>query len=230
MRPPKLKASFVIPVRNGAAFLAETLESCIRQTEKGIEIIVVDDGSTDSTGKLLDYYGERVPRLRRFKFEESRGRSAARNYGVAQAKADIIMTLDADDLAYADRAKMTVQYLKKNPDVDIVYGAFHVMDELGNVQGGVEAHAFDFENVRKEGFTYICHSMMSFRKSVFHRVQYSEDDYSRLAIDDWKFQVDAHKAGFRFGHIPKLLGAYRIIPKERDEAKIKELKSQCLAA
>ena len=226
MRKPK--ASFVIPVYNGMAFLAETLESCLKQSERNIEIVVVNDGSTDSTARLLNYFQGKDERICAIHLTENRGRCFARNYGIEAARADIIMTLDADDLAYTDRAKLTLREFKKDDKLDIVYGAFHVMDVLSNVEGAVEAHKFDWDKVITDGFTYICHSTMSFRKSVFKEVQYTEGEFDKHAIDDWKFQVDCYKRGFRFGHIPKVLGAYRIIPKARDEAKIRELKRQCL--
>jgi len=225
---PKIKASFVIPVYNGQAFLAQTIESCLRQTEKKIEVIVVDDGSTDGTRRIIDYYCRKDNRVKFLLHEKNMGRSIARNGGNANAQGDVILVLDADDIASADRVAQTLNYFKKNPTVDIVYGQFNVLDAVGRFQEGFDVMPFDFERVKTDKFTYICHSTMAFKKTVAEKVQYTDGDYSKHAIDDWKFQVDAHKAGFKFGAIRKILGAYRHIPKLRDEGKILELKNACL--
>jgi glycosyltransferase involved in cell wall biosynthesis len=226
---PKIKASFVIPVFNGQAFLAQTLESCLRQTEKRIEVVVVDDGSTDGTKRIIDHYAARDSRVVPVFLGINRGRSYARNEGIKIANGDIVLALDADDIASDGRVAHTLNYLKKNPTVDIVYGQFSLLDPLGRFQDGYDAMPFDFERVKTDKFTYICHSTMAFKKSVFDKVQYENGEYSQRGIEDWRFQVEAFKAGFKFGAIKKVLGAYRYIPKERDEKRILELKDQCLA-
>lgn len=227
---PKIKASFVIPVYNGQAFLAQTIESCLRQTEKRIEVVVVNDGSTDGTQRIIDYYAAKDARVKSVQLPLNIGRSKARNEGNKLAKGEIILVLDADDLATSDRVAHTLNYFKKNPTVDVVYGQFNVLDQLGRFQHGIDVMPFDFERVKTDKFTYICHSTMAFKKAVCEKVEYVDGPYSKHGIDDWRFQVDAHKAGFRFGAIKKLLAGYRVIPKERDESAILALKDQCLAS
>ena len=227
---PKIKASFVIPVYNGQAFLAQTLESCLKQTVKNIEVVVVDDGSTDRTRRIIEYYAAKDERVKPVFLAQNMGRSLARNEGIKTAQGDVIIVSDADDISSVDRVAQTLNYMKKNPTVDIVYGQFNVIDPVGRFQEGYDVMPFDFERVKTDKLTYICHSTMAFKKAVFEKVQYTDGDPSRLCIDDWVFQVSAHKAGFRFGAIPKLLAAYRFIPKERDEKRIMEIKDACLAS
>lgn len=224
---PKPKASFVVPAYNAEAFLAETIESCLKQTERGIEIVIVNDGSTDSTQDLASYYLSKDARIRLIN-QGNEGRTKARNAGISEAKADIILTQDADDISYPERVAETLAAFKKTK-ADIVYSSFHTIDAIGQIlDAPILALPFDYERVKREWFTYIGHSTMAFRKSVFEKVQYSAGDYDKHAIDDWKFQVDAYLAGFKFAPIKKVLAAYRIIPKMRDEEKIKELKTLCL--
>jgi glycosyltransferase involved in cell wall biosynthesis len=223
------KASFVIPVYNGQAYIAEAIESCLNQTVKAIEVVVVDDGSTDSTASILAHYKAKDKRVEVVSFTENQGRSHARNVGVHAAKSDIILTLDADDIALPNRVDTTLRYFKKNPGVDLFYGRFHVIDEMGGVQGAIDADAFNWEKLKETKFTFICHSTMAFRKSVFEKVQYQNGEFASLGIEDWRFQVDAHKEGFRFGSSRKALSQYRFIHKTRDEKRILELKNQCLA-
>jgi len=224
---PKPKASFVIPAFNAEAFLAETLESCLKQKERNIEVIVVNDGSTDATQSVIDYYQGKDDRIK-CKVKANGGRSAARNDGVLAASSNIILTQDADDISYPDRVSETLAAFKKTK-ADIVYSSFHTIDAIGQIlDEPVLALPFDYEKVKKEWFTYIGHSTMAFKKSVFEKVRYQSGDYDKHAIDDWLFQVSAYHAGFKFSPIKNVLAAYRIVPKVRDEEKIKELKSLCL--
>ncbi len=86
--------SVVIPCYNGAAFLRETLESAMAQTHQPLEIIVVDDGSTDDSGAIAEAFGSPV----RVIYQANQGESIARNRAISEAKGDWIAFLDADDL------------------------------------------------------------------------------------------------------------------------------------
>jgi len=233
------QASFVIPCHNGQAFLAETIQSCLDQTQSRIEIIVVDDCSTDATPELLTHFQYIDDRVKVIRLEKRGGRSNARNAGIAVAQSDVILTLDADDVCLPDRVEKTLKFFKKNPGVDIVYSDCQNIDVWGELlvfqdQNGQQtdtfpAMPFSYERIQKTLNTYIpCHSSMSFKKAVFEKVKYEDGPYSEHGIDDWKFQVDAHKAGFKFGTIQRVLVRYRYIPKTRDEEAIKKLKEAVL--
>jgi len=238
MKPPK--ASFVIPCYNGQAFLAETIQSCLDQTEGRIEIIVVDDGSTDGTADILTHFQYLDERVNVIRLEKNMGRSNARNRGIEAAQSDIILTLDADDICLRDRVEKTLKYFKKNPGIDLMYSDCNNVDVWGDLiiyqdqQGRqtdtVPALPFDIERLRKTLNTYIpAHSGLSYKKSVFEKVKYSGGDWSDHCIDDWKFELDCYNAGFRFGALNRVLVRYRFIPKTRDEEKIKQLKEAALA-
>jgi glycosyltransferase involved in cell wall biosynthesis len=225
----KPKASFVIPCYNATDTLAETVNSCIVQNEKRIEIICVDDGSTDSTPALFDYFSKLDERFVGIRLPENKGRSHARNTGIEAAKSEIILALDSDDIAMSHRVSETLKYFKKNPNVDIVYGDFQLSNYAGKIEDMyVKSEPFSIEKTKRTKLTFIGHSTMAFRKKVFDKIHYDIGDFCRLGIDDWKLQIDAYKAGFTFGNINKTLGIYRVIPKKRDEERIEELKDQCL--
>ena len=239
MKAPK--ASFVIPVYNGQAFLAETIQSCLEQTNERIEIIVVDDGSRDATKDILAHFQALDERIKVISLPENKGRSNARNVGIEAAQADIILTLDADDICLPDRVEKTLKFFKKNPGVDIAYSDCHnidvwgeliiFQDQHGNQTDTFPAMPFDIERVKKTLATYIpCHSSMACKKDVFKKVQYTGGEWSSLCIDDWKLQTDAYKAGFKFGPISRVLVRYRYMPKKRDEERIKAIKEAALAA
>ncbi|QDT34640.1 glycosyltransferase family 2 protein [Thalassoglobus polymorphus] len=90
----KPEVSVVIPCYNGSPFLRETLDSAINQTHRPLEIIVIDDGSTDDSAAIAESFGAPVRVIR----QENQGESVARNRGIDEAKGEWIAFLDADDL------------------------------------------------------------------------------------------------------------------------------------
>jgi glycosyltransferase involved in cell wall biosynthesis len=224
----KVKASFVIAVKDCQAYIAQAVHSCLAQDAKKIETVVVNDGSTDGTRHVLDHLASLHDNLHVIHLEKNIGRSAARNYGIDAAKGDVVMILDGDDLSFGSRAKDTLKFLEKNPGIDYVYGRFQLIDEIGRPTGNVDCQPFDVERVKASGLTHIGHSTTAFRKKLFDTVKYTDGEFSQLGIDDWKFQIDAHKSGARFGAIQKTLAQYRVILKPRDEKRIMELKATCL--
>jgi glycosyltransferase involved in cell wall biosynthesis len=110
--------SVVIPVFNGERYVIEAIESVRRQASQGIEIIVVDDGSTDRTGDLVRALGDGVRYVR----QPNRGPAAARNHGLRLALGEIVALLDADDLWPADKLALQLPYLLADPGLEIVLG------------------------------------------------------------------------------------------------------------
>jgi glycosyltransferase involved in cell wall biosynthesis len=114
--PPLVSA--IVPVFNGARYVREALVSVLRQTYRPVEAIVVDDGSTDETAKVLDEFG---PRVRRASQAHS-GQSAARNLGVDLATGRYLAFLDADDLWPAEKLAAQVAILEGDPQCDLLFG------------------------------------------------------------------------------------------------------------
>jgi glycosyltransferase involved in cell wall biosynthesis len=108
----------LIPVFNGANYLAEALETVTSQTYRPIDIIVVDDGSTDDSRSVA----ERFAGVVRYAYQPHSGIGAARNHGVELAWGDLLCFFDADDRMPPHRVRLQVEALIGQPDVDIVYG------------------------------------------------------------------------------------------------------------
>ncbi len=113
---PSPLVSIIIPTYNYAAYLPTALESCLRQTYKNLEIIVIDDGSTDNTKDVIDRYRGRIVYI----FQENAGVSAARNRGIASAAGDFIGFLDADDYLTEDAISTRLDILMRNPHLGAV--------------------------------------------------------------------------------------------------------------
>ncbi|MER3414795.1 MAG: hypothetical protein C4297_01085 [Gemmataceae bacterium] len=103
--------STIIPVYNGEKYLAEAIESVLKQTYPPIEVIVVDDGSTDRSAEIADSFGPPVQVVR----QENRGESAARNTGIERASGDYIHFLDADDLMHPQAYEVFLSHLAGKP-------------------------------------------------------------------------------------------------------------------
>jgi teichuronic acid biosynthesis glycosyltransferase TuaG len=202
------RASFVIPTYNADRWISKTLWSCRNQTIKHIEIIVVNDGSTDATKDILDWHAKDDSRIRVF-HQENKGRSAARNFGNDQAQSDIIMVLDADDMATRNRAKDTIAFFElKSPG--FMYGSFFAIDSLGVTDRKIVSAPFDPKQAKEKKMNFICHSTVAYTKKLSEDVRYEDGLYSKLGLDDWKFQWETYKKGYKIMNIRNPLCYYRV--------------------
>jgi glycosyltransferase involved in cell wall biosynthesis len=115
--------SVMIPVFNRAEYIAETLESIYSQTYKNIEIIAIDDGSTDGSFEYLELQRD-VGKIQLIAHENrvNKGQSAALNLGLEKAKGQYIAILDSDDVFEVDKLQLQVEFLSNNPGFGLVYG------------------------------------------------------------------------------------------------------------
>ncbi|MGP9811530.1 glycosyltransferase [Rhodopseudomonas sp. NSM] len=127
-RPPQV--SVILPVRDGQRWLREAVDSVLAQTLTDLELLVIDDGSTDATPAILDEARGRDPRVVVLR-QQREGLVAALNRGLAQARAPLIARLDADDIALPDRLARQCDYLQAHPDVVLLGGWAEIIDEHG---------------------------------------------------------------------------------------------------
>jgi glycosyltransferase involved in cell wall biosynthesis len=120
-------------VYNGERHLRATCESVLGQTYKAIEVIIVDDGSTDSTGEILEAFQARDARVRLIR-QENRGVAAARNAAIAAASGEFIAPIDADDLWHPKKIERQVRRFQEcPPDTGMVYCWWAWIDAEGRV-------------------------------------------------------------------------------------------------
>lgn len=225
------RASFIIPAYNAERWISRAIWSCRNQTIKQIEIIVVNDGSEDGTQEICEWHMKEDPRVKVFN-TLNKGRSAARNSGNELATTDILMVLDADDLATRNRAKDTIAafQLKK---CDLLYGSFFIVDSFGTTERRVVSQPFDPVVSKEKKFNFICHSTMAYTKKLAKAIKYEDGTFSNLGLDDWKFQWDAHKAGYSIRNLRTPLCYYRVTSDQtmatRDQAEVDKAKEEYLA-
>lgn len=114
--------SVIIPTYNRAALLRESVESVLKQTYREIEIVVIDDGSTDDTAAVMQSYGSRI----RYSRRPNAGVNAARNVGIKLAKGQFLAFLDSDDLWEPYKIELQVALLKKFSEVAFTFSNFYI--------------------------------------------------------------------------------------------------------
>lgn len=114
--------SVIIPTHNRAALLCQAVESVLEQSYGNLEIIVIDDGSTDDTAEAVQRYADRVRYTRR----PNAGVNAARNLGLKQARGEFVALLDSDDLWPPYKIELQVRLLRTFTDVGFTFSNFHI--------------------------------------------------------------------------------------------------------
>lgn len=127
--------SVCLPTYNRSEYLAEAIDSIINQSYKFWELIIIDDGSTDSTKQLLDYYVSLDERIQ-YHSTINQGIAKARNLAVSLSQGEYIMVMDSDDLCGPDRMKRQLKQLEKGFDVS--YSSYLRADENATVIDGVK--------------------------------------------------------------------------------------------
>jgi glycosyltransferase involved in cell wall biosynthesis len=188
--------SVVVPAYQAEAFLGEALASALGQDCPQVEVLVVDDGSTDRTAEIAAAHGVRVIRQR------NGGPAAARNAGLALARGEFLTILDADDLWLPDRLTRQVAYLREHPDDGLVMGLTEAFVSPG------EPRPAHYPRIAEAGPFPGHPSTMLVRREVFELVG-PFDESLRLSEDlDWIAR--AGDAGVRFGRLDCTLLRYRI--------------------
>lgn len=132
------KVSVVLPVHNGERFLSLAIESVLTQTLEDFELIVIDDGSDDSTPALLSWFAALDKRLRVQRNPSRLGVSASLNRGIALAKAALIARMDADDICVPRRMELQSAFLDAHPAIGVLGSAVEFIDERGRPFGVLE--------------------------------------------------------------------------------------------
>jgi glycosyltransferase involved in cell wall biosynthesis len=167
--------SVIIPVYNAERYIVEAIESVQAQTYNPVEIIAVDDGSTDSSAAVV----KRFPNVRYY-FQPNAGISATRNLGIKHAQGDFLAFLDADDVWVADKLTLQMTPFEDNPNLDIVFG--HVQQfrspELAKTQNNALSSATDL----MPGYIP---STMLIKQDAFFRVGLFETHWKMGEFASW---------------------------------------------
>jgi glycosyltransferase involved in cell wall biosynthesis len=205
--------SVILPTRNYGFFIGDSIESVLAQDypQESIEIIIVDDGSTDNTRELVRKYANRVTYI----YSEHKGVAAARNMGVLLAKGELITFLDADDRWLSLRTKRVVEAFARHADIGIVFHNFDVIDREGELMYKDFSEAFHPQKNQTglllsdiiKGNVFCGASSFSFKTALLKEIGPIPEDIRR-GVDFYLTTIAAAYA--RAWRLPEILGSYRL--------------------
>jgi glycosyltransferase involved in cell wall biosynthesis len=171
--------SVIIPVYNGERYLGEAIESVLAQDYRPMEVIVVNDGSTDNTETIAKRYGNDIIYAR----QEKRGPAAARNRGLRMSHGEVIGFLDADDLWSENKLSLQLTRLAEDRSVEIVMGLSQPMKLQTDKDG---------KAIFEKWYDPFCALLLGaalFRKSVFEKVGLFDETLHYGEDTDWFMRV-----------------------------------------
>lgn len=201
--------SVIMPVYNGEQFVAQAIESILAQTYTYLELLVLDNGSTDGTAAILEKYARQDARVKPLWSPEplGYGGEVASNMAARQAKGTFIAKLDADDLAMPDRLAKQVDYLVANPGTFLVGSQLTLINEVGEVIGK-RTYPLRNEDIYNEFYLRfpVANPAVMYRNTLptdLYQIRFDHfNDYYSLFL--------LIRAGYRMYNIPESLTAYRI--------------------
>lgn len=201
--------SVTMPAHNAAKYLAEAMNSVLTQTLEELELIVVDDGSTDETSRIAQSFSD--PRVVYIRFDQNRGVAAARNAAVERARGVYIAVLDSDDIAEPQRLETQVELLQRS-GADVC-GSEHVdwNTSTGRRRRGKQYHRDADIKALLTVYSPMCNSTVMARADVLKDHPY--DPALHLA-EDYQLWGRLALAGCKFVASDQALVTYRIHPSQ----------------
>lgn len=190
--------SVVIPTYNRLKVLLRAIDTALNQTYRNLEVIVVDDGSTDDTQTAVKAYGDRI----RYIHQKNQGASAARNLGITAANGKYIAFLDSDDEWLPHKLEKQIALLENHPEYSFVAC---LATEENRTYTGYENHATQFMKFILQPFT------QNMTRYVVRRQCLQEHGLFDTTIhgpEDWELWLRLLKNGCRFGYVPEALMSY----------------------
>lgn len=200
--------SIIITTYNSANMLLEAITSCLNQSYSNIEIIVIDDGSTDNTDQIVDKLIKE--NKIQYKYTINNERAAARNYGVSVSKGSYIKFLDADDFLETNYISECISYFKKNTKCDLIHTNCKILDRYNKIslppKKGISGNVFS----KLWEYNDISLSSVIMKKNVFDRFGGFNETRSLSGSEDWEYWVRLSIQNCFFGFINKYLTTIRL--------------------
>ena len=195
------KVSVIVPCFNHGEFLREAAGSVTNSRREDIELIVVDDGSTDErTRKEMDTLRAQAIKVIR---QENKGLGGARNAGVAASQGEYLFPLDADDRLRSEWIDRGIGILNSDPNVGVVYGDAQC---FGTRTDRWQVGPFDRDRLLSGNFI---HASALYRRAVWEQNSGYDSTMPVQGFEDWDFWVGALEHGWRFAYLPEVFFEYR---------------------
>lgn len=207
------KVSFVVPSRNRVEWVGECIQGLLSQSEKDIEVIIVDDASNDGSEDIFKWFRDGDPRVVYIRNEEQRGAGVSRNNGIALAKAPIIGVCDDDDVYPIERAEMILKFFEINPKNVMLNTPYVRIGYCGEILEDFKGAEFDEEQFKKDGtINFFCHPSAAYtKKDILEIGGYKAE--TKEVTDDYQLVKDWIAAGKKIGFMPgEYLNMHRVLP------------------
>lgn len=209
--------SVIMPSYNAASFIDQTITSVLNQTFTDFELLIIDDGSTDSTLEIANHYATRDRRIKVIS-QTNQGVSATRNRGIQIAKGRFIAFLDADDLWLPDKLAAHIEHFYPNPNLAVSFSRVEFISPDGEPTGQVSTSRL--VNLKPEDFLYenptSTMSNLVVRSEVFVQVGGFAEDMSYSEDLEWLLRAICHqrpgKPPWQIEGIDRILIYYRASP------------------
>lgn len=198
--------SVFIPVYNAEKYIAESLESILNQTYDNLEILLVDDGSTDRSVEIIKSYND--PRIRLIQNEKNMGIPYTRNVGLDHANGKYMAIMDSDDISLPDRIEKQVRFLEGNPDIDVVGTFYYKFNEKSSRKIKLKYTKPEEIEIVLLFYSPISNpsSMVRLDTVKKHNIRYN---LNYFVAQDYGFWADLTKFGGKIAVIPEFLLKYR---------------------
>ena len=202
------KVSIIIPSYNSAQYIVETLQSVFAQTYKNYEIIVVDDGSIDNTKEVLRPYMGKITYI----YKENGGPASARNVGIKHAQGEYIAFLDSDDTWLPEKLEKQVDYLKKHPEIGLVFTDCVRFDEKGLEEQRSKKYPLFKENYTMTDLfwgNFIPTLTVMTKREYLKEVGYFDENPKIQGSEDYDLWIRIAQE-FKICYISQALAKYRV--------------------
>lgn len=213
--------SVIIPAWNAEAYIEETLRSAMGQTLRDVEIIVVDDCSTDRTAEIAERMAAADPRIRCFRNPQNSGVSKTRNRAIEMARGAYIALLDSDDLWMPEKLERQVELIRRE-NADLVYCSYGMIDEKGrkNHPDFIVPETTDMEHMLVS--SVISCSTALIKRDVLLQFPFGSD----RGHEDYVLWLRILSAGYRVAGDSTVLAKYRVFSDSRSGNKWKSAKKR----
>lgn len=221
------QVSVLLPAYNAEKYLPTAIDSILEQSFTNLELIVVDDHSSDSTWQIIQSYAEKDDRVVAVRNEKNLKLSNTLNRAISVARGEYLARMDADDWSYPDRLAKQVKFMDEHPQVGVSGGSMEVCDENLNVLSTRRYHQTDAE-VRTHLFRYspFSHPLIMIRKSVLDQAGGYRDEFNPAEDYELYFRIGLVA---EFGNLPDVLLKYRIIPKSMTTGGTRKMEEKTIA-